>query len=108
MGLFTRKTPHTAGEVDRSRLPRHIAVIMDGNGRWAKKRGLPRTAGHKVGAEVFRDIATYCKELGVEYLTVYAFSTENWKRPACSLFMILWIGRICELLWYKSIWNLFS
>ena len=82
MGLFTRKTPHTAGKVDRSRLPRHIAVIMDGNGRWAKKRGLPRTAGHKVGAEVFRDIATYCKELGVEYLTVYAFSTENWKRPA--------------------------
>ena len=82
MGLFTRKTPQTAGEVDRSRLPRHIAVIMDGNGRWAKKRGLPRTAGHKVGAEVFRDIATYCKELGVEYLTVYAFSTENWKRPA--------------------------
>ena len=82
MGLFTRKTPHTAGGVDRSRLPRHIAVIMDGNGRWAKKRGLPRTAGHKVGAEVFRDIATYCKELGVEYLTVYAFSTENWKRPA--------------------------
>ena len=82
MGLFTKKTPHTAGEVDRNRLPRHIAVIMDGNGRWAKKRGLPRTAGHKVGAEVFRDIATYCKELGVEYLTVYAFSTENWKRPA--------------------------
>ena len=82
MGLFTKKTPHTAGEVDRSRLPRHIAVIMDGNGRWAKKRGLPRTVGHKAGAEVFRDIATYCKELGVEYLTVYAFSTENWKRPA--------------------------
>ena len=68
--------------LDRSRLPRHIAVIMDGNGRWAKKRGLPRTVGHKAGAEVFRDIATYCKELGVEYLTVYAFSTENWKRPA--------------------------
>ena len=82
MGLFTKKTPHTAGEVDRSRLPRHIAVIMDGNGRWAKKRGLPRTAGHKVGAEVFRNIATYCKELGMDYLTVYAFSTENWKRPA--------------------------
>jgi undecaprenyl diphosphate synthase len=54
---------------------------MDGNGRWAKKRGLPRTAGHKVGAEVFRDIATYCQELGIEYLTIYAFSTENWKRP---------------------------
>ena len=67
--------------MDKGRLPRHIAIIMDGNGRWAKKRGLPRTAGHKVGAEVFRDIATYCQELGIEYLTIYAFSTENWKRP---------------------------
>jgi len=63
-------------------LPRHIAIIMDGNGRWATRRGLPRTAGHKAGAETFRRIATYCKELGVEYLTVYAFSTENWKRSA--------------------------
>ena len=82
MGLFRKKMPHTAGEVDKNRLPRHIAIIMDGNGRWAKQRSLPRTAGHKAGAEVFRDIATYCKELGVAYLTVYAFSTENWKRPA--------------------------
>lgn len=82
MALFRRSTPQTAGEVDKNRLPRHIAIIMDGNGRWAKQRSLPRTAGHKAGAEVFRDIATYCKELGVEYLTVYAFSTENWKRPA--------------------------
>ena len=80
MGLF-RKKHATAGQVDMGRLPRHIAIIMDGNGRWAKKRGLPRTAGHKVGAEVFRDIATYCQELGIEYLTIYAFSTENWKRP---------------------------
>ena len=61
-------------------VPRHIAIIMDGNGRWAKKRGLPRTAGHKAGAEAFRKIANYCREIGVEYLTVYAFSTENWKR----------------------------
>ena len=82
MALFRRSTPQTAGEVDKNRLPRHIAIIMDGNGRWAKQRSLPRTAGHKAGAEVFRDIATYCKELGVAYLTVYAFSTENWKRPA--------------------------
>ena len=82
MGLFGSKKSHQAGQVDMSRLPRHIAIIMDGNGRWAKQRGLPRTAGHKVGAEVFRKIATYCKDLGVEYLTVYAFSTENWKRPA--------------------------
>ena len=64
------------------RLPRHIAIIMDGNGRWAKARALPRSAGHAVGAETFRKIATYCKDIGIEYLTVYAFSTENWKRAA--------------------------
>ena len=62
--------------------PRHIAIIMDGNGRWAKRQGLPRKAGHAVGAETFRRIATYCKNLGMEHLTVYAFSTENWKRSA--------------------------
>ena len=67
-------------QVDFAHLPRHVAIIMDGNGRWAKKRGLPRTAGHAAGAENFRTIATYCKEIGLEYLTVYAFSTENWKR----------------------------
>ena len=61
-------------------VPQHIAIIMDGNGRWAKKRGLPRTAGHSAGAESFRRIANYCRTLGVKYLTVYAFSTENWKR----------------------------
>ena len=60
----------------------HIAIIMDGNGRWAKNRGLPRTAGHAAGAESFRRIANYCRTLGVKYLTVYAFSTENWKRSA--------------------------
>ena len=61
-------------------IPRHIAIIMDGNGRWAKKRGLPRNAGHAAGSETFRRMATYSKNIGVEYLTVYAFSTENWKR----------------------------
>lgn len=61
-------------------MPRHIAIIMDGNGRWAKNRGLPRTAGHSAGGEAFRRIANYCRTLGVAYLTVYAFSTENWKR----------------------------
>ncbi len=61
-------------------VPRHIAIIMDGNGRWAKRRGLPRNAGHKAGAETFRRIASHCSELGVRYLTVYAFSTENWRR----------------------------
>ena len=63
-------------------VPRHIAIIMDGNGRWAKNRNLPRTAGHAAGAEAFRRIANYCRTLGVEYLTVYAFSTENLKRSA--------------------------
>ena len=77
---FGKKKNDTAGQVDFSRLPRHIAVILDGNGRWARGRGLPRTAGHRVGAETFRTIATYCRDIGIEYLTVYAFSTENWKR----------------------------
>lgn len=62
-------------------VPQHIAIIMDGNGRWAKKRGLPRTAGHKQGAENIRKIAIACNDLGVKALTCYAFSTENWKRP---------------------------
>ncbi len=78
---FFRSKADRAPVVDLKRLPRHIAIIMDGNGRWAKKRGMPRTAGHAAGAENFRTIATYCKEIGLEYLTVYAFSTENWKRP---------------------------
>ncbi|MBE6933704.1 MAG: di-trans,poly-cis-decaprenylcistransferase [Ruminococcaceae bacterium] len=67
-------------ELKKPAPPRHIAIIMDGNGRWAKKRGLPRTAGHSAGGEAFRRTANYCRTLGVEYLTVYAFSTENWKR----------------------------
>ncbi len=78
MAIFSSKTREP--QVDFSHLPRHVAIIMDGNGRWARKRGLPRTAGHAVGAETFRTIATYAKEIGLEYLTVYAFSTENWKR----------------------------
>ncbi len=79
MSVFFKKKEKNAGQAKV--LPRHIAIIMDGNGRWAKKRGLPRSAGHSAGAETFRKIATYCKNIGVEYLTVYAFSTENWKRP---------------------------
>ena len=74
MSLFKKKT------VERN-LPRHIAIIMDGNGRWAKNRSLPRSAGHVAGAKTFKDIARYCNKIGLEYLTVYAFSTENWKRP---------------------------
>ena len=78
------------GAVDQPLVPpRHIAIIMDGNGRWATKRGLPRTAGHKAGAETFRRIATYCKNIGVKYLTVYAFSTENWKRSEVEVSAIM-------------------
>ena len=68
-------------ENNSSRLPAHIGFIMDGNGRWAKKRGLERKFGHKEGARTFRKIVSYCKELGIKYITFYAFSTENWKRP---------------------------
>ena len=78
MAPVTEKT----GAGEKITIPRHVAIIMDGNGRWAKRRGLPRTAGHAVGSENFRKIATYCKNIGMDYLTVYAFSTENWKRPA--------------------------
>ena len=63
------------------KIPTNLGIIMDGNGRWAKNRGLPRTAGHVTGAQVFRKIAKYCDRCGVRYLTVYAFSTENWRRP---------------------------
>ncbi|MCR5137497.1 MAG: isoprenyl transferase [Oscillospiraceae bacterium] len=77
--MAREKQIQTAGE--SAIVPRHIAIILDGNGRWAKKRGLPRTAGHAVGAETFRKIALYCRDIGVDYLTVYAFSTENWNRP---------------------------
>lgn len=73
-------------------IPTHIAIVMDGNGRWAKRRGLPRQAGHKVGAEAFRSIANYAKSIGLSYLTVYAFSTENWKRSDEE------VGAIMELL----------
>ena len=81
LSFLRNKSGDVAGQVDFDHLPRHIAIILDGNGRWAQRRGLPRTAGHKVGAETFRTIATYCRDIGIEYLTVYAFSTENWKRP---------------------------
>ena len=76
--MILKQNNMSAGEY----VPRHIAIILDGNGRWAKKRGLPRTAGHAVGSENFRKIALYCRDIGVDYLTVYAFSTENWKRPS--------------------------
>ncbi len=77
MSVFSFKKSR---KVYADRLPVHIAIIMDGNGRWAKKRGLPRSAGHSAGASTFKTIARYCNKIGIKYLTVYAFSTENWKR----------------------------
>lgn len=70
-------------------LPEHIAIIMDGNGRWAKKRSMPRSAGHIAGAKTFKNIARYCNKIGLKYLTVYAFSTENWKRPKAEVDAIM-------------------
>lgn len=80
MALFSKKEKTSAPD-EFSVLPNHLGIIMDGNGRWAKKRGLPRTAGHKEGAEVFKRISKECSRLGIKYVTFYAFSTENWKRP---------------------------
>lgn len=76
--IFKRKKEK---ELDMSRIPKHVGIIMDGNGRWAKKRGLPRSAGHKRGADILEHLCDYCADLGIEALTVYAFSTENWSRP---------------------------
>ena len=83
MSLFRKK------ENGERKLPVHIAIIMDGNGRWAKKRALPRTAGHVAGCENFKTIARYCNKIGVKYLTAYAFSTENWKRPQAEVEAIM-------------------
>ena len=76
--MFKRKK---STEPAPRKIPVNLGIIMDGNGRWAKKRGLPRTAGHVTGAQVFRKITKYCEKCGVRFLTVYAFSTENWRRP---------------------------
>jgi len=77
LSIFKRKKV----EIDPNNIPRHIGIIMDGNGRWAKKRGLPRSLGHRAGADTLKKISEYCADLGVSCLTVYAFSTENWSRP---------------------------
>jgi len=76
-----KKNFAVSDEIDKNNLPKHIGIIMDGNGRWAKKRGLVRSAGHSAGGENFRRMGYYLKSVGVKYMTAYAFSTENWKRP---------------------------
>lgn len=81
MAFFSRKTKIEKKDILNKSLPKHIAIIMDGNGRWAVKRGLPRGAGHRAGVEALKRIVQFCAEINIPYLTVYAFSTENWKRP---------------------------
>ena len=78
--IFKRKKKNTP-EIDKSLLPKHVAIIMDGNGRWAKKRGVPKIVGHRAGAEALRRVSRFAGRMGIEYITVYAFSTENWNRP---------------------------
>lgn len=89
-----------ATEIETStKIPQHVAIIMDGNGRWAKKRGLIRTEGHKAGAERIREIVQKCLELGIRYLTLYAFSKENWKRPKNEVNSIM---RLSERFFYRE------
>ena len=81
LGFLRKRQPNTVDTEGPMKIPKHLGIIMDGNGRWAKLRGLPRRAGHRAGAETLHDITDACGRLGVGYMTVYAFSTENWKRP---------------------------
>ncbi len=82
------KERRLALSLDQSKIPAHIAIIMDGNGRWAKQRGLPRFAGHRAGVQRVRDIVEACSDLGIQALTLYAFSAENWKRPRAEVDML--------------------
>jgi undecaprenyl diphosphate synthase len=84
---------HLLAQIDLERLPQHIAVIMDGNGRWAKKRRLPRIAGHRAGIRAVRQVVEACARLGVPYLTLYAFSIENWKRPHTEVRLLMGLLR---------------
>ena len=93
-------------EVSELKIPTHVSIIMDGNGRWAKKRGMPRTFGHKKGAEVVMDICQDADDLGIRYLTIYAFSTENWSRPAAEVrTLMLLFGKYLKICYNKAMEN---
>lgn len=85
----TNRKKKIPDNLDRDRLPLHIAIIMDGNGRWARQRGLPRTMGHRAGVEALRGIVQCASQIGIKYLTVYVFSTENWKRPQSEIGILM-------------------
>ncbi|MCK4752499.1 MAG: isoprenyl transferase [Planctomycetes bacterium] len=90
---FKEKRKETAKRlgIKPEQIPHHIAIIMDGNGRWAKKKAMPRVVGHRQGAKILEEISVYCVDLGIEYLTLYSFSTENWKRPKAEIKALMYI-----------------
>ena len=93
-------------ELSDLKIPTHVSIIMDGNGRWAKKRGMPRTFGHKRGAEVVMDICQDADDLGIKYLTIYAFSTENWSRPSAEVrTLMLLFGKYLKICYNKAMEN---
>ena len=96
MALMTRENGHALASICRpwSKVPTHVAIIMDGNGRWARQRGLPRSAGHRQGTENLRRIIRAAVEFGVSIMTIYAFSTENWSRPRREVMLLM---RILEM-----------
>ncbi|MBE7032151.1 MAG: isoprenyl transferase [Ruminococcaceae bacterium] len=99
--MFFFKKHKISEELDMSNIPQHIGIIMDGNGRWAKKRGLPRSAGHRAGAETLKKIVVYCNKIGVKSITAYAFSTENWNRPQAEVdalmeLLYMYLGQVEE------------
>lgn len=81
MRFLNKLKPISERKINKDKLPKHIAIIPDGNGRWASSKGIPRNAGHREGSNTIKEIVEYCAEIGIEYLTIYAFSTENWNRP---------------------------
>ena len=85
----TNRNTKILDNLDQEGLPRHVAIIMDGNGRWARQKGMPRTMGHRAGVEALRGVVRCSSEIGIEYLTVYAFSTENWKRPQTEIGILM-------------------
>ena len=91
---MSKKTEHKPETSDDDPLPRHIAIIMDGNGRWAEARGLPRLEGHRRGVEAVRDIVREASDMDLEYLTLYSFSTENWRRPQAEVFGLMQLFRV--------------
>lgn len=110
INFFGNKTEpaETAGNhgLDMNNIPRHVAIIMDGNGRWAKRKGMPRSYGHRAGADTLKRIVIAADELGIKVLTVYAFSTENWKRPEEEVSYIMKLMKIISAIIYSSLRNI--